>query len=99
MSKEAEILGKKLFFYLDPKERQGAVKVPNDPVFEGTFLMANNRLIDAVALEDYCPECLGLLRYSDDYDALFCANCNEWREEACEDPSCENCKGRPNRPL
>ncbi|MBK3495393.1 hypothetical protein JFL43_11140 [Viridibacillus sp. YIM B01967] len=92
-------MGKKMFFYLDPKERQGTVKVPSNPVFEGTFLMVNHRLIDSVALEDYCPNCLGLLRYSDEYDSLFCVNCNEWREEECDDPTCDSCKDRPKRPF
>jgi hypothetical protein len=37
--------------------------------------------------------------YADLYDAYFCHDCNEWLEERCKDPACEECAERPDRPL
>jgi len=66
---------------------------------EGTFLAMERRLIDIEDLRDYCPSCVQLLRFSDDYDALYCATCNEWVEVTCDDPTCEACQHRPATPL
>lgn len=32
------------------------------------------------------------------YDAVCCISCNEWLEEACSDPNCPFCSGRPETP-
>lgn len=32
------------------------------------------------------------------YDAKCCVSCNEWLEEACSDPDCPFCSGRPKTP-
>jgi len=46
-----------------------------------------------------CSTCKSDLDYSDDFDAYFCPNCNEWAESKCSDPSCSYCATRPDRPL
>ncbi len=53
-----------------------------------------------------CARCLGPLWHSTQtqlqeawgWDALFCAACDEWAEEACEEPGCRFCADRPARP-
>lgn len=37
--------------------------------------------------------------YSDVHDAYYCVECNEWLEAKCDDPDCEDCAERPDRPL
>lgn len=32
------------------------------------------------------------------YDAYYCAACNVWIEGKCDEPNCEYCVGRPDRP-
>ena len=46
-----------------------------------------------------CALCNHTLDYSEPHDADYCAHCNDWREENCEDPECEYCKDRPEKPL
>jgi hypothetical protein len=43
------------------------------------------------------PNCVA--SHSEDYDAYYCENCNEWLESACDDPTCEYCINRPLTPL
>lgn len=69
------------------------------PAIEGLFLAIDRRLIDVEDLHDYCPKCFQMLRFSDDFDALYCASCNEWIEITCDDLTCEVCQSRPARPL
>lgn len=46
-----------------------------------------------------CPLCGQLNKiYIYKYDALACISCNEWLEEACTDPMCSFCAGRPETP-
>ncbi|WP_338654117.1 hypothetical protein [Lysinibacillus sp. Y5S-8] len=33
-----------------------------------------------------CTTCQSQIIYDDTFDSYFCASCNEWLEEACEDP-------------
>jgi hypothetical protein len=33
-----------------------------------------------------------------EFDAYFCATCDEWDETACGDTRCEFCAKRPGRP-
>ena len=35
--------------------------------------------------------------YSEEYDAYYDSETNEWLEEICEDPECEYCSNRPDR--
>ena len=46
-----------------------------------------------------CGMCGNRRIYHDKYDAFFCAQCNQWLEEACSDPGCEFCAARPVRSL
>lgn len=45
-----------------------------------------------------CEQCGNELDYNDVYDVLYCANCNDWKESICSDPTCEYCISRPNTP-
>jgi hypothetical protein len=36
--------------------------------------------------------------YSEEYDAYYDEETNEWLEDICEDPFCEYCSERPVRP-
>ena len=36
--------------------------------------------------------------YSERHDCIYCRTCNEWLESACDDPECEYCKDRPEKP-
>jgi hypothetical protein len=37
--------------------------------------------------------------YSKEFDAYYCANCNEWLENPCSNPECDFCSLRPERPI
>ena len=43
------------------------------------------------------PDCKQLR--SEQYDAYYCETCNEWLEDACDDPTCEYCTNRPKLPV
>lgn len=45
-----------------------------------------------------CPKCNMGRSYCKEHDAYFCSTCDEWLEDACRDPSCEFCPGRPDKP-
>jgi hypothetical protein len=45
-----------------------------------------------------CDKCTDRFVYSDQWDAYYCAQCNEWKEVQCSDPNCNFCPGRPRRP-
>lgn len=38
-------------------------------------------------------------KYSEEYDAFYNEETNEWLESTCDDPECEYCRTRPERPL
>lgn len=40
-----------------------------------------------------------ILVYYEDFDAYFCAQCNNWTESKCSDPDCTYCPNRPEKPL
>lgn len=67
-------------------------------VFEGTFFANNRKIIDWFELPDHCPECLERLSYNDEFDSIYCKPCDDWYDTACEDPSCEYCVERPEKP-
>ena len=46
---------------------------------------------------NYC-DCNSKKKFSDQYDAYYCASCNEWLESKCDDPECEYCPNRPDTP-
>jgi hypothetical protein len=39
------------------------------------------------------------VEYSEQYDANYSPVRNEWLDDRCDDPTCEYCKDRPQRPL
>lgn len=45
-----------------------------------------------------CDVCSKEVEFSEDYDAYFCSSCDTWAEEKCDDESCLNCVGRPDKP-
>lgn len=36
--------------------------------------------------------------YSQRWDAYYCEHCDAWIEGKCNDPDCEFCVGRPEKP-
>ena len=38
------------------------------------------------------------IEYSEKYDAYYDTATNEWIEDKCDDPTCEFCVNRPERP-
>ena len=38
-------------------------------------------------------------KYSDEYDAFYNEETNEWLESKCDDPTCHYCQSRPEKPL
>jgi len=51
------------------------------------------------AKEPACPHCGLPATRSEEHDAYYCPACNQWLENKCDDPACEFCAGRPERPL
>jgi hypothetical protein len=37
--------------------------------------------------------------YSEEYDAYYDEDTNEWLDDKCDDPTCEFCMNRPEKPL
>jgi hypothetical protein len=37
--------------------------------------------------------------YSEEYDAYYDEDTNEWLEEVCGDTNCEYCMNRPEKPM
>lgn len=46
-----------------------------------------------------CKICRRVLDYNYKYDAYYCNNCNEWREDKCSDEQCQECYNRPEKPF
>ncbi len=46
-----------------------------------------------------CDKCGSVIYYDDKYDTYFCQSCNEWLESKCDDPECEYCTKRPEKPI
>lgn len=103
-------MGKKMVIYLDPDKRKWTMEdlglswddvlqtaVEKEP-FEGIFLAKNRKIIDWVELPNHCPDCLEILSYNDEFDSTYCSDCDEWRDVPCEDPNCEFCEARPEKP-
>ena len=61
---------------------------------------SKGRLVAGWDKSNTCSKCHNAsIYYYEDYDAFFCASCNEWNEEDCSDPSCDYCASRPSKPL
>lgn len=99
-----------MVFYLDPDDRKWSMEDLGlswddllhmngaNATFGGTFFAKNRKIVEWFELPDYCPECLERLSYNEDFDSVYCAPCNEWREIACDDPTCNYCSERPDKP-
>jgi hypothetical protein len=66
---------------------------------ENDVLLINGHKFDGFIDDALCPKCSEFRICSEEYDAYFCAACNEWLESACSDATCEFCSSRPNKPL
>ena len=66
---------------------------------EKDVLVINEQEFNGFIDDALCEKCLERRIYSSQYDAYFCAQCNEWIEDACPDSSCEFCARRPFKPL
>jgi hypothetical protein len=66
---------------------------------ENDVLVINGLKFEGFIDDAVCEKCSERRIYSSRYDAYFCAQCNEWMEDACKDPSCEFCAYRPFKPL
>jgi hypothetical protein len=62
-------------------------------------VMIDGAAIDGFVSDTPCVVCRTQLVYFDHYDALFCPQCNEWKEGRCRGATCTYCNGRPARPL
>ncbi len=97
---EVKPLKDNLQFFLDPKKRK--TRKPSIMNYRegerGLYLLAKRQLIEWTDVHSYCHTCLSPLAFHDSYDASYCAECNEWREETCADLECEYCKNRPAKP-
>lgn len=87
---------KSMMLFLDPKERKHTVRLKQ---IENSFLLINDRVIAKEELRDFCNDCFEPLSYHEKYDTCFCEPCNAWKEDDCNDPTCEYCKIRPDRPF
>lgn len=36
--------------------------------------------------------------HNEKHDAYYCGGCNKWLEKVCNEPDCDYCKGRPDKP-
>ena len=50
------------------------------------------------AVAKVCERCVSDLLYCGLRDAYLCPVCDRWVENACSDPQCGYCPGRPERP-
>jgi hypothetical protein len=46
-----------------------------------------------------CEKCGYEKSYSTQFDAYYCAKCNEWCEKTCSDVTCMFCSNRPEKPI
>jgi ribonuclease BN (tRNA processing enzyme) len=65
---------------------------------EDWWMSVNGKSVDAWQDDERCPACSNRRMYHEEYDAYFCIRCDRWLEADCEDPSCEFCANRPDRP-
>ena len=46
----------------------------------------------------WCSKCRSEIKHESRYDSYYCELCNKWLEEKCNDPKCEYCNCRPDKP-
>ncbi|KYG92121.1 hypothetical protein MHH70_03455 [Metasolibacillus sp. FSL H7-0170] len=66
---------------------------------EDDYVIINGFKIEGRILEERCQQCRSQKIRDDQYDAYFCATCNKWLEEKCNDSDCHYCSQRPNKPI
>lgn len=100
-------MGEKMEFYFDPEDRhwnnllKSALNGEDSQVQDGDtrlFLYHREAVIEWQEMANHCIGCMEQLVYNDEFDSVYCMSCDEWRETACEDPSCEYCGERPAKP-
>mgnify|MGYP003338171978 CR=1 FL=1 len=79
------------------------------PYWSGMMIqnVASPDLNPDTCISDWCvthwavevPKPEWITEYSEEYDAYYDPNTNEWFESVCDDENCEFCNGRPERPL
>jgi len=45
-----------------------------------------------------CKTCNSDKKYNAKHDAYYCESCDVWLEKACNDPECDYCHERPEKP-
>lgn len=50
-------------------------------------------------IKERCPDCNSEIKYNQKYDCFYCEQCNKWLEGQCNDPCCEFCTVRPEKPI
>lgn len=100
-------MGEKMLFYFDPEDRhwnnlmKTALNSDMQAVPDGSsrvFLYNKETMIEWSEMADHCVRCMHSLVYNEEFDSVYCASCDEWREASCEDPSCDFCGDRPAKP-
>lgn len=66
---------------------------------DGIVVIKDIKLEGFIDKDQICSKCGSHIVYYDDFDTYFCALCNEWKEEKCDDPTCLFCPVRPEKPL
>ena len=55
------------------------------------------KLVELVLQENFTMR--NTKEYSEQYDAYYDAETNQWLESKCDDPYCDYCADRPEKPL
>jgi len=42
--------------------------------------------------KNICSTCQSSFLRDEKFDSYFCASCNKWQEETCDDENCKYCK-------
>lgn len=99
-------MGDKMTFFFDPEDRHWnnllkSALEGRAAVIDGQkqfFLYHKETMIEFEEMANHCVCCMEPLLYNEEYDSVFCRECDAWREAACSDPLCEYCGTRPARP-
>lgn len=100
-------MGDKMTFFFDPEDRhwnnllKSALEGRTPPVRDGDkriFLSHQDAVIEWEEMANHCIRCMEPLLYNEEFDSVYCAACDAWREAACSDPACEYCGSRPLKP-
>jgi hypothetical protein len=70
-----------------------------DITVDGDKVIVNGYVLYGMITNTQCKTCGSELILHLTWDAMFCPQCNEWKEPKCKDPKCSECANRPNQPL